>query len=384
MTRRLCSGSLAALLCAPMLAACAAPIGPVEQQTLQGTAADTSSDVSEFAAWLAPFRKQHGIASLSVVVLRDGEVILESYLGHQDDEFDLPTTAATTYYVASVTKPVAGTALFIADETGVFSLDRPVTDAPRWRDSFCRWFPASDIIFAGATLGDTVIAPFSCQGLTFRHVVNMHANGTPGTSFLYNPIAFANLSRAFEDLAPMSFRTYLHDTILTPAAMSDTAAGWRDRARAHVLTDLAMPHVVRDDRFVKQALPDDDFRSAAGLYMTPLDLARFDRALDGDHLLTARQRERMWTPPVHADGHTSVYTHGWYVQNLNGERLIWHGGWEPEKYSAIYVKVPSKSVTLIAMANTEALHWGNPLDDARVHQSPLVARFLRQFAGMAP
>ncbi|MEO1575494.1 MAG: serine hydrolase domain-containing protein [Pseudomonadota bacterium] len=361
------------------LAACAA--SPA-QDGPDGPSPPASRDTSAFAAWLASFRQENAIASLSVVVLRDGEVILESYLGHQDDEFDLPTTAATTYFVASVTKPIAGTALFIADETDVFDLDRPVTDAPRWRDSFCQWFPSSGIIFAGATLGDTVIAPFSCDNLTFRHVINMHANGTPGTSFLYNPIAFANLSRAFEDLAPTSFRTYLHDTVLAPAAMRDTAAGWRDRIRAHVLTDLAMPHAVRDGKLVKQALPDDDFRAAAGLYMTPLDLARFDRALDQDALLTADQRQRMWTPPTRPDGRTSVYAHGWYVQDLNGERLVWHGGWEPGKYSAIYVKVPSRSVTLIALANTEGLHWGNPLTDARVHESPLVDQFLREVAGV--
>lgn len=353
------------------LAACATAESPADTQP------DAKTDT--FGAWVEAFRKKQNILSLSVVVLRDGKTVHSSYLGYQDDEGEVPTTAQTSYFVASVTKPVTGTALFLAHENGVFDLDRPVTDSVRWRDSFCQWYPSSGIIFAGGQLGDVAVPPFSCDGVSFRDVVNMHANGTPGTTFLYNPIAYANLSRAFEDLTTGTFRDFLHRTVLEPADMGDTAAGWRDKARAHVLSNLAMPHAVRDGKLSKQALPDDDFRAAAGLYMTPGDLARFDRALDDRTLVTASQREQLWTPPRRPDGTPSLYAHGWHIQDWNGERLIWHGGWEPEKYSAIYLKVPDRSLTLIALANTEALYWGNPLNDVRVHESPLVEEFLRQF-----
>ena len=358
-------------------AALALPACASTESQFDPAAVDANADA--FVDWLKAHKRDNAFASLSVMVLRDGEAVVEAYLGHQDDEFEMPTTAQTAYYVASVTKPVAGTALYLADLEGVFDLDRPVVTSERWRARFCEWFPDSKIVFAGAQLDDLQIPDFSCDNLTFRHVLHMQGNGAPGTAFLYNPVAFANLSRGFEDLASVRFRAWLRERIFAPAGMTNTAAGWRDRDAAHVLTDLAMPFVVRDGRFAKQPLPDDDLRAAAGLYMTPRDLAKFDWALDNDRLMSPEQREAMWTPPRNGDGRPSVYAHGWYVQSWNEERLVWHGGWQPEAYSAIYLKVPARRLTLIALANTESLHWGNPLNDARVHESDLVAEFLQRF-----
>lgn len=334
---------------------------------------------AEFAAWLETFRKDKAIVSLSVMVLKDGQTVHEQYVGYHDDEFDYPTNPDTAYYIASVTKPIAGTALFLASHDGEFGLDRPVTDSEHWEKSFCNWFPKSGIIFAGAELDGLTIPSFDCQGLTFRHVINMQSNGTPGTGFIYNPVAYANLSRAYENLTNESFRELLQTRIYEPGNMENVASGWRDRDNAHVLSDLAPPFVAKDKKFAKQPFPDDDLRSAAGLYMSARELAKFDRAIDDNRILSSELRKKMWTPPVGADGQNSVYSHGWYIQDRKGKQLIWHGGWEPEAYSAIYLKIPEDGLTLIALANTEGLHWGNPINDARIENSELVLKFMELY-----
>ena len=338
-----------------------------------------SPDQSDFSHWLENHFETNLFASLSVIVLQDGEIVVESYLGSQDDEFDLPTSERTAYYIASVTKPISGVALFMADQRGEFELDQPVLNSPSWSDSFCNWFPKSSIVFSGAVLDDLTIPDFSCEGLTFRDVMNMQSNGKSGTGFIYNPVAYTNLSRAYEDITKKSFRELLHNSIFVPANMTDTAAGWRDRKASHVLSDLAPPFTKTDGKFRKQPFPDDDLRASAGLYANALDLAKFDRALDENKFMSAADKELMWTPPLNLDGAPTVYTNGWYTQNWKDQRLIWHGGWQPDAYSAIYLKVPEKNVTLIALANTEGLHWGNPLNDAQIEKSELVTKFLETF-----
>lgn len=345
---------------------------------LTGALASAQTPAETFESGLAEYRRSHHIPSLSVVVLKDGEPDVEAYLGWSDDEGELPTTADTTYFIASVTKTVSGTTLFLADEAGEIDLDRPMADAEDWQ-GLCEWFPDSGIPLAGGEVEGVIMPDFSCQGQTLRQVVNMQANGEPGTDFWYNALVFARLGRWVDEVHERDFRSLVRAYVLDPLAMTDTMAGWHDTQNFHVLSHLAPPFLFDGERVVKQPFPDDDFRGAAGLYMTPMDLARFDRALDDGTLLTLEQREALWTPPNNPDGTPSEYAHGWFLEEYQGERLIFHSGWQPEAYSAIYLKVPERGLTLIAFANTEALWWHNRPDRSEIERSDLVQAFLEAY-----
>ena len=336
-------------------------------------------DPADFETALRDFRTAQHIPSLSALVLENDEPIFEMYLGWSDDEGDVETHQDTSYAIASVSKTITGTALFLADRAGAIDLDTPLATAQDWQ-SFCNWFPDSPIIFAGAQLGDVVIEDFTCQGQTLRNAVNMRVNGTRGSHFLYNPLVFARLGRFIDEQGPTPIRSLVYDYVLDPAQMDNTAAGWRDHERGHVLTYLAPPFHFDGERLNKQPFPDDDFRGAAGLYMSPRELAKFDKALNNGALMDADLREALWTPPVNADGEPSVYSHGWYVQEFRGETLIWHSGVEDEAYSAIYLKLPERNITLIVMANTDSLGWGNRLDRAEIENSPIVQAFFDAYA----
>jgi hypothetical protein len=71
---------------------------------------------------------------------------------------------------------------------------------------------------------------------------------------------------------------------------------------------------------------------------------------------------------------------GWYVQDLEGLRLLWHTGrWHPST-SALYLKVPDEELTFIVLANTDNLttpFFG--IGNGDVSQSTLVLAFLRHF-----
>ncbi|VXC78207.1 Beta-lactamase [Oceanicaulis sp. 350] len=345
---------------------------------LTGALAQAQTPAETFADGLAEYRRSHHIPSLSVLVLRDGEPEVEAYLGWSDDEGEVATDADTAYFVASVTKTITGTTLFLADQAGEIDFDRPMSDAEDWR-GLCEWFPDSDIPLAGGDVDGVMFPDFTCQGQTLRQVVNMQVNGEPGTDFYYNALVFARLGRFVDEVHDRDFRSLVRGYVIDPLEMTDTMAGWRDMQNFHVLSHLAPPFEFDGERLVKQPFPDDDFRGAAGLYMTPLDLGRFDRALDDGALLTAEQREALWTPPNNADGTPSEYAHGWFLQEYNGERLVFHSGWQPDAYSAIYLKLPDRGLTLIAFANTESLWWGNRADRSEVDRSDLVQAFFAAY-----
>jgi hypothetical protein len=73
---------------------------------------------------------------------------------------------------------------------------------------------------------------------------------------------------------------------------------------------------------------------------------------------------------------------GWFVQHYNGERVVWHFGLKRDANSALIVKLPSRGLTLILLANSDGL-VGPPynLSDGSVTSNLFASLFLRLFLG---
>ncbi|MEO1043847.1 MAG: serine hydrolase domain-containing protein [Pseudomonadota bacterium] len=338
--------------------------------------ADTE-EARQFEQFLRDFAEQRSAPALAAMVLHKGRPVASAMLGYFDDEGELPTTEQTVFGIASVTKPITAAAMLRGADAGLLSLDTPLKAHPGF-DGLCAWLGSSEIPFGGgATTADgSTIAPVACdRELTVRDALNMRVNGT-GERYVYNPIIYARIDRALESAGLASFRDMVRQQAVLPAGMEHTALGRRDPESGQALQRLAEPFRLEQGRLVKASLPDDDFRAAAGIYTSVEQLARFDRAVDGG-LIPQPYSEEIFKKPVGPDGD---YRWGWHVQNWQGMRLVWHSGWEPEKYSALYLKVPDRSLTLIVLANTEAIWWGNPLNRTQVENSAIAAEFLRLYA----
>ena len=70
-----------------------------------------------------------------------------------------------------------------------------------------------------------------------------------------------------------------------------------------------------------------------------------------------------WTPFVSNGGQRLPYGLGWFVTDHHGLKLVWHSGQWGTGFSAMYVKVPEKHVSVVLLANSEALaeHGGEDL-----------------------
>jgi hypothetical protein len=86
-----------------------------------------------------------------------------------------------------------------------------------------------------------------------------------------------------------------------------------------------------------------------------LDMAKYDKAVDRHELLSAETLARAWQPVVSSTGKPIEFGTGWYVTDYRGERLVWHYGHWGTGFSALYLKVPARRLTLVAFANSEAL-----------------------------
>jgi hypothetical protein len=115
--------------------------------------------------------------------------------------------------------------------------------------------------------------------------------------------------------------------------------------------------------------------ASTGVVTTVLDLAQFDRALDRNMLVDAATRRRAWQPAA-----SSLPTGlGWFVQDYNGERVVWHFGVARDAYSALYLKVPDRNLTLILMANSDGLAAPYTLSNGDITVSLFAQLFLKLF-----
>lgn len=352
-----------------VIAAAAAGVGsPLAAQ------GDVDAQLQAFAAEVDSLRVAHHIPGLSVAVVRDGRVVLARGYGFADLEARVPATEHTPYHIASVTKTIAGVTALRLVERGVLDLDRPMSSFANWAEFCAEARDEGPRIF---------FSDYDCSPrVTLRHVLSMQMNGTAGERFYYNPISFSWGSRPIMQATGRAFSDLVAEEVFAPAGMTESARQHRNLPlRADLAAAVARAyHADSTGAFVRSPdLEPQGDGAAGGVVSTVADLARFDLALDDGRLLSDASKAEMWRPGRAPSGAVLPYGIGWFVQEVDGRRLVWHSGWWEQAYSAMYLKLPDERLTLILLANSEGLWWGNPLDQATVERSPFAAAFLRRF-----
>jgi CubicO group peptidase (beta-lactamase class C family) len=169
--------------------------------------------------------------------------------------------------------------------------------------------------------------------------------------------------------------------ILTPAGMQRSMASMWDRSKPLVYFDLADGFTV-DEQGYKQRVkrPEKHVAGGAGVVSTALDLAKYDMAITNKTITSNDISEKLIRPALFNDNSKSVYGYGWYFQCYNGEKLMWHSGWDPDNgYSALHLRLPERKMALILLANSPGIWWGNPLDKAEVENSKFAQLFFKHF-----
>jgi CubicO group peptidase (beta-lactamase class C family) len=370
--------SILATLCLTLASAPLAPAAVAQARPAGAAATDESAALAGFDQFLAGFREENGIPSLSVAILRDGELLWEKAYGWSDDEGETAATVDTTYSIASVTKPIVATALIAEAAANRLDFATPMSADPDWVET-CQWLAGSSILFGsgGAEPDGTPVPAMDCsRPVSLRDMLNMRANGSGG-SFVYNPIGFARIDRAIEGAGGRDLRQIVRERVMDRAGIHDIALGWRDPQGGSALRLLALPFMIEDGERIRTAISDDDFRASAGIKASVHQLAQFDLALDNGRLLPDGWHQRIFQAPLAREA--GDYRWGWFVQDWRGHRLVWHSGWDPDRYSALYLKLPDERLTLIVLANTEAVWWHNSLVRAEIEKSPIAAAFLARF-----
>jgi CubicO group peptidase (beta-lactamase class C family) len=336
---------------AVLLLSLATPLGAVVPDSPDVRGGVPPEVLARFEASLERLRRQSKIPGLSAAVVSDGRLVWARGFGQADTRRGIGATPETPYPLASVTKPFAAVVVLQLVEQGRLGLDDPVSD-----------------------YGLDYESP---EVVRVRHLLSHTSRGRPGTQFQYDSDRFADLGWVIKQASGRSFRQLLVERILKPLGMDDTAPTpvslgddvlspfriWLDPRNERVYRRCARPYALDRSFALVEGYDSILFSPASGLLSSVADLARFDVAFDEGRLLSAATRERMITPAVTPDGRQLPYGLGWFSQTWRGTRLVWHYGWNPPTASALYLKMPEERLSLVVLANTDAL--SRPFDLGR-------------------
>jgi CubicO group peptidase (beta-lactamase class C family) len=323
----------------------------VSSETTTSEGLDTSNQheqrLARFEKRADELRTLLKIPGLSAVILKDQKVLWSKGFGFADFENRVPATPETLYSIASLTKTFAATLVMQLVEQGKLDLDEPVSHYS---------------------------TDFKNDSVKVKHLLSHTSDGpTPGDHYQYDGDRFNYLTAVIEKKTGKPFREVMVETFLDPLQMASSVPGqtvvdeadkWApvlgsDNLKRYVsdLSRLSQPYTLYGDSdIIHVPYPGKSFfGAAAGLLSTVLDLAKFDIAIDRHQFLKKETQEKAWTNFISNGGQRLPHGLGWFVTDYHGIKLIWHYGHWGTGFSAIYLKVPEKNLSLIMLANSEAL-----------------------------
>lgn len=277
--------------------------------------------------------------------------------GMADLENLVPATALTEIRLGSISKPITATAVMQLVEKDSIQLDAPIQryvptfPQKQWPVTVRQLLGHLGGVrhYAGAEIESTRyygdrISPLKI----FQDDPLLHE---PGTKYSYTTYGFNLLGAAVENVARTSFVDFLRANIFQPAGMTrigpdDVYAIIPHRARGYRLTAA--------NQLVNCGLADTSNKiPGGGLISTADDLVNFALALHAGKLVKPATRDLMFTNQKLASGALSTYGMGWQIAELEGRRMVAHGGGQ-QGISTYLMLFPQEGLALAVMLNREA------------------------------
>jgi CubicO group peptidase (beta-lactamase class C family) len=348
------SASACLTLCsATILAAVLGSAFARERPQDQRNSNQSRQDLGQFESDLGRICAELHVPGAVAGIVSDGRIIW-SHAYDGSDTSDLasaaPISADALFPIASVSKTMAAVILMQLVDEGMLRLDEPIT----------HYHPELQL----------------ARGVTLERILSHTSEDVPGEEFLYSGQRFALLTGVIERVTGQPYSRVHENRIFRPLGMSETLAG-RDAPGGEALRLRIAPPFALDPQAhesVPASAPGPAVTTATGVITTLGNLAKYAAALDGDGLASARAKQAMFTATRSTRGETLPYGLGWFLEDYLGEHLVWHYGLV-SGYSSLFVRVPSRGLTLIVLANSSAMSDEPRLMDGDLMRSPAALAF---------
>ena len=302
----------------------------------------------------------HSLGQLngSVLVARDGKVLLSRGYGLANMEWGIANAPDTKFRLGSITKQFTSMLIMQLVAEGKLATSTTVAETlPYYRKD------AGGGVTIHHLLSHTSGIPSYTSHPDFRRLVSRNPYGTqefvtsycsgdlefaPGSKYRYSNSGYFILGAIVEHVTGKPYEQVLRERILAPVGMKDTGYDhWETVLPKRATGYDRVAGAFRTARYLDMSVPG----AAGGLYSTVEDLLRWDRALYGDVLLPAPLKTTMFTPV------RDNYAYGWRVSTepvgpgKQARTLVSHGG-GIDGFTTLITRVIEDRILVVTLNNT--------------------------------
>jgi len=300
------------------------------------------------------------IPSISIAVVRGDKILWEEGFGWADREKQIPATARTPYMLASASKPIAATAVMMAQQKGILSLDESVNKylgKVRLRTQLgdASKTTVRDVLMHRSGLPNYAevfyVDEFNKAPAMETLIHDYGTTMVPHGEFHYSNMGYPLLAHVVSRTSGQDFSAFVREQVFVPLGMDSSFVPTGKQLTVHRAIRYGQDHR-RLREFATTIV------TAAEIYSSVHDLARFamfhmnvERA-DMKRLLSKKAVVDMQRDATEINRIHYRYGTGWSIgKDAKGRRQVFHGGGFHGCDSHMTL-IPQEKVAVIVLSNT--------------------------------
>ena len=337
------------------------PATPPVPQNPSGAHPLTASDLETFFDGIIPLQLERSdIAGASVLVMKDGEILLQKGYGYADVKTRKPVDPATTIFrLASISKLFTWVSVMQLVEQGKLNLDTDINQYLdfRIRPAFNKPVTLRNLMthtggFEEAINDIILTDPKKAVSLRDDLIHNQPMRlFPPGEIPAYSNYGVGLASYIVQRASGKPFEDYVQENIFGPLGMTHSTFHQPLEKRLEYTDSLGYR-----ENTTKPPVGFEIFNpvGAGGVSSSAADMGRFGQALlnggelEGKSILKPETLAQMWTPQFRASDQLPPICMGFYQDWRNGLRWIGHEGDLIAFHSLFFVEPQQKLVLFVS------------------------------------
>ncbi|MCP4976210.1 MAG: beta-lactamase family protein [Maribacter sp.] len=331
---------------------------------------------SSLDTYLDQVYQSHVIPGFSVIVVDNQQVLYSKGFGKEQLGQAASFTPRSVSAIGSLTKSLTAMAIMQLVEQGALELDAPIVDYLPWFRTANK--EKSDKVTIRMLLNNTsrlYANPFPSYELSDQALEKLgHSlegsfiTKEPGSAYEYSNLGFSLAGLLVHEVSEEPYMDYLEKHIFKPLEMNSTST---DPVKFEALGALeghyhgierCFPSVREQQMESGEYIPAGSFTRSNSLDLSHYLMALLNKGnYKNERLLSSKSIEEMWYPNSSfpglskeqgGDGKPIFYGLGWMISDIEGRRIVHHGG-STGKMSSMTMIDPENNLAVSLLANVD-------------------------------
>ncbi|MEP6903295.1 MAG: serine hydrolase, partial [Actinomycetota bacterium] len=311
---------------------------------------------------------------MSLVIVKDGEIIYMKGLGYKDFENKIAVTPDTQFAIGSATKAFTALSVLMSQDEGKLSID----DSPKkYLPYFKMYDPDTDknitirdLLSHSSGLNRTDLAMITGK-LNRQELIQVAGEAKPTAKlrekFQYQNIMFTAAGEIVAQVQKQPWEKFIPERVFKPLGMSNSTMSMVQMQKAK---DYSFGYDYNFDTKETRKLPFrdiDQVAPAGSINSSAKDMANWLKfvmnggSVNGKKLVSDKGYEEWLKPQMKIIPNGKLaYGFGWFLQDWNGLKVVQHGG-NIDGFNSMVAVIPEKKLGFVLLTNVSASPLGNEL-----------------------